>query len=157
MIKKSTKKINILVASGVNLDLLGKREPHIYGLDSLEDMELLVKVELKKWLKRFGGYKVKVKFFQTNDESKFLSELDKGYDGAVINAGAWTHTSLAISDRLKGLALPYVEVHVSDISKREAYRQVNFLKESALASIQGLGIKGYAAGLEKLLSHMFAI
>ncbi len=144
-------KQKILIASGVNLDLLGKRQPEIYGHDTLKDMEALVR---SQWKKRYSKAKFQLVFFQTNDESKLLKEFGKNYAAAVINAGAWTHTSLAIADRLVGLQLPFVEAHVSHVSKREPFRQQSFLKPHAIALVEGHGIKSYWLALEKLMEHL---
>ena len=150
--KKSQPKI--LVASGVNLDLLGRREPEIYGSDTLKDMESLLRKNWQNEAVSFNGSGYQLVFFQSNDEFRFLSELDKGYAGAVINAGAWTHTSLALADRLAGLSLPFVEAHVSDLSKREDFRQRSFLKRHAIEVIQGLGIQSYWVALQILVKYL---
>lgn len=145
------KRPKILIASGVNLDLLGRREPEIYGYDTLKDMQVLLSTQ---WKKMIESQKFSLVFFQSNDEAKFLREFDKGYIGAVINAGAWTHTSLALADRLVGLAIPYVEVHVSDLTKREGLRQHSFLAAHALETIQGQGIRSYLLGLQALVGFL---
>lgn len=145
----------ILIANGVNLDLLGTREPLIYGLSTLDDMAKSLRKFFQQKKKQYGLGSVSLVFFQTNSEEKFLMEFDKGYLGAIVNAGAWSHTSLAIADRLKGLGIPYVEVHVSNLKKRESFRQKSFLKAGALAEVAGLGIKGYELALEKLLIHLY--
>lgn len=150
--KKSQPKI--LVASGVNLDLLGRREPEIYGSDTLKDMESLLRKNWQDEVVSRNGSGYQLVFFQSNDEFRFLSELDKGYAGAVINAGAWTHTSLALADRLAGLSLPFVEAHVSDLSKREDFRQRSFLKRHAIEVIQGLGIQSYWVALQILVKYL---
>jgi 3-dehydroquinate dehydratase-2 len=155
MTRRAHKILKILIASGVNLDLLGRRQPDIYGLDTLSDMEIIVKDALRVWVRDQIDLKIKLVFFQTNSEDVFLREISKDYAGAVINAGAWTHTSLAIADRLLGVSLPYVEVHVSDVKNRESFRKKSFLSEHAIASVSGLGIKSYARGLEALLNHLF--
>lgn len=150
--KKSQPKI--LVASGVNLDLLGRREPEIYGSNTLKDMESLLRKNWQDEVVSRNGSGYQLVFFQSNDEFRFLSELDKGYAGAVINAGAWTHTSLALADRLAGLSLPFVEAHVSDLSKREDFRQRSFLKRHAIEVIQGLGIQSYWVALQILVKYL---
>ncbi len=155
MTRRAQKSVKILIASGVNLDLLGRRQPHIYGTKTLADMEDLLQGCLRKWTGDRNDLKIKLVFFQTNSEEMFLREIAKDYVGAVINAGAWTHTSLAIADRLLGVSLPYVEVHVSDVKKRESFRKNSFLQEHAIASVSGLGIKSYAKGLETLLGYLF--
>ena len=140
----------ILIASGVNLDLLGRRQPDIYGNHTLMDMQKLVK---SQWKKEFLKAPFELVFFQTNDELKFLKEISKNYVGAVINAGAWTHTSLAIADRLLGLQLPFVEAHVSQVSRREDFRKHSFLKPHALGVVEGQGIRSYWLALELLMRH----
>ncbi len=156
MNRRPKKHLKILIANGVNLDLLGLREPHIYGSDTLDDMKKLLRLFIVKWNKKAAHPAIDLVFFQTNSEEKFLMEIGKGYAGAIINAGAWTHTSLAIADRLKGVCLPYVEVHVSNLKKREPFRQNSFLKDAAVAVVAGKGIKGYEVGLIKLLRHLSA-
>jgi 3-dehydroquinate dehydratase II len=160
--KVPTKTLKILIASGVNLDLLGAREPLVYGTSTLLQMEKMVKINFardykSKTGKNYAGKKqYQLHFFQTNDEAKFLKELDRGYVGAVINAGAWTHTSLAIADRLIGLSLPYVEVHVSDLTARETFRQFSYLAQGAVTVIQGHGIESYWLGVEALVHFLHA-
>jgi 3-dehydroquinate dehydratase-2 len=151
-IKRSKKTRKILIASGVNLDLLGSREPRIYGTDTLKDMESLVKKNLAALQRSSKSGSYSLKFFQTNDEAKFLAEISKDYAGAVINAGAWTHTSLAIADRLVGLGLVFVEAHVSDTSKREPFREHSYLAGHAEAVVQGHGIESYWFALKELLA-----
>lgn len=155
MNSRPKKRLKILIANGVNLDLLGAREPEVYGEGTLDDMKHLLRVFLSKWRKDSSAPALDLVFFQTNSEEKFLMEFDKGYVGAIINAGAWSHTSLAIADRLKGVSLPYIEVHVSNLKKREPFRQKSFLKANAVAVVEGLGIKGYEVALRKLLCHLF--
>ena len=154
MKKKNRQNHKILIASGVNLDLLGQRQPDIYGSETLDDMKDLLASKFKQWCKKNGCKKYKLIFFQTNDEAKFLSKISAGFTGAVINAGAWTHTSLALADRLSGLKLPYVEAHVSKIAHREAFRQHSYLAVHALKSIDGLGIRSYWVALESLIEHL---
>ncbi len=154
MTRRAQKTLKILIASGVNLDLLGRRQPDIYGVDTLADMEKLVKISLRAWARDQIDLKIKLVFFQTNSEHSFLHEISKDYAGAVINAGAWTHTSLAVADRLLGVSLPFVEVHVSNVKNRESFRKQSYLREHAITSVSGLGIKSYARGLEALLNHL---
>ena len=135
---------NILIANGVNLDLLGTREPEIYGTQTLADLE-------KKLRKNQG---CTLEFFQTNSEESFLSKITGPWDAVIINPGAWTHTSLALSDRIKGLPFPFVEVHLSHLFTREAIRQVSLTAGSCIGFICGFGLDGYAAALELLVSHL---
>jgi 3-dehydroquinate dehydratase-2 len=148
---KMAKTLKILIANGVNLDLLGRRQPQLYGSSTLKDVESLLRTVSVDYSKK-NNVKIRLKFFQSNNEAEFLQELGRGYDGAVINAGAWTHTSLAIADRLVGLELPFVEVHISDVKKREKYRRFSFMAAHAQKVISGKGIDGYNIGLKMLLS-----
>lgn len=145
--------MNILILSGVNLDLLGTRENHIYGKDTLADMENLLTSEWAQLRKTFPKFsKVGLTFFQSNDEAKFLEMISKKWAGIVINPGAWTHTSLALADRLRGVGIPFVEVHMSNLHAREDFRKVSFLAPHALGVVQGFGIRSYLLGLEGLVS-----
>lgn len=153
-VKRIKKPIKILIASGVNLDLLGRREPLIYGSDTLKDMERLVRTNLAAHQKSSKNMNYSLKFFQTNDEALFLAEISKDYAGAVINAGAWTHTSLALADRLAGVGLLFVEAHVSDLSKRESFRKDSYLAAHASGVVQGHGIESYWLALKKLLAAL---
>ena len=149
--KKKSRSATILIANGVNLDLLGHRETEHYGDFSLLDLERYVRQESPKIGHAAGFDDVDVHFFQTNDETLFLQKLTEGWDGAVVNAGAWTHSSIALSDRLVALDLTFIEVHISNIAKREAFRQKSFLAPHANGVISGLGMDSYAAGLYALL------
>lgn len=144
--------MSYLIASGVNLDLLGRREPNIYGKQTLKDMEELLKSEIPRLQKQYKIKKLQLSFFQSNDEAAFLEELSKDWQGIVINAGAWSHTSLAIADRLAGLGTPYAEVHLSNLSQRESFRHQTYLAAKAVGVVQGFGIESYLLGLEGLLS-----
>ncbi len=147
--------MNILIASGVNLDLLGRREPEIYGHDTLDDMQDLLKSEWPDLKKSFGDTRTLLEFFQTNSEAELLTKLsEKKWAGVVLNAGAWTHTSLALADRLVGLSLCYVEVHVSNTHIREPFRHKSYLAPHAIGVIQGFGIRSYLLGLEALVRHL---
>ncbi len=144
----------ILVANGVNLDLLGRREPAVYGSANLSQLEQQLRVSAPELARVAGGRGVALTFFQSNDEAAFLNELSAGWDGALINPGAWTHTSLALADRLKGLALPFVEVHISNVAGREAFRQQSFSAPHAVGVVHGFGLSSYEAGLLGLLRHL---
>ena len=147
-------KMSIIVANGVNLDLLGRREPEIYGtftLDNLEDYLRCRQTELKLM---FPDGDWQLCFFQSNSENEFFDQLDKDWQGAIINAGAWTHTSLALADRLSALTLPFVEVHISQPSNRQRYRQRSYLAQHALGVVSGFGIDSYLAALVALLAYL---
>lgn len=151
----STKKIfKILVANGVNLDLLGHREPALYGRKSLADINEELASSCSKFYNYFApqAFELVFDFFQSNDESAFIQKLEPGlFDGMLVNAGAWTHTSLAIADRLRGLGVPYVEVHLSEISQREDYRHRSLLASAARGRVSGLGASVYQVGIFALL------
>jgi 3-dehydroquinate dehydratase-2 len=141
----------ILVAQGVNLDLLGKREPEIYGAATLSDIEAQLRADAPSLSLLAGVPVCELSFFQSNSEGEFLAHLSQGFDGILINPGAWTHTSLALADRLKGLAVPYVEVHLSNIASRESIRHVSLTAPAAEGCVSGLGIGSYRVGLLGLL------
>lgn len=146
------KSVKILVANGVNLDLLGQREQEIYGSFTLKDLQNFLLKESAKFAKLFGMQKVELEFFQTNVEAEFLEKLSfSKCNGFLINPGAWTHTSIALGDRLAGLKLKFVEVHISNISAREEFRNKSFSAPYAGGVVYGLGIDSYAVGLYGLI------
>jgi 3-dehydroquinate dehydratase II len=134
----------VLVLQGPNLNLLGTREPEIYGRETLAEIhDGIREVAL--------GLGLDVDFFQSNHEGALIDRLhQRDFDAAIINAGGLTHTSVALRDALLGVARPFVEVHLSDPSKREPFRQTNFLRDVALESIVGQGARGYHLALESL-------
>lgn len=152
---KSTAKrvLNILVAHGVNLDLLGRRETAIYGNATIDAINAQLEESLPSLIELSGAPAVELSFLQSNDEGEFLNALG-GYDGLLINAGAWTHTSLALADRLRGLGVPYVEVHLSNIAAREPFRHHSYLAPAASGIVYGLGTASYVAGLLGLLATL---
>ena len=136
----------IVVVNGPNLNLLGKREPHIYGTRSLEDLNKAVR-------DKAGKLGVEVSLFQSNHEGEIIDFLQKeapGSAGIVINPGAFSHYSLAIFDCLQALALPVVEVHLSNIHAREEFRSKSVTARAARGVITGLGFAGYDLALEYL-------
>ena len=136
--------MKILILNGPNLNLLGKREPEIYGNLSFEDY-------LPKLCERFPQHEID--YFQTNHEGILidkLQEADGQYDAVVMNPGAYAHTSIALADCIRAISVPVVEVHISDISKREPYRQNSFTAEACLNCISGMGIEGYAKAVDAL-------
>ena len=139
------KKIAIL--NGPNLDPLGKREPETYGSASLADLEKALRAEF--------GAKAELEFFQSNHEGELIDCIarlaDAKYAGIVINGGALTHTSVALRDALMGAHLPAVEVHISNIYKREEFRHVSLTAPACTAVITGLGLEGYHAAVRFLL------
>jgi 3-dehydroquinate dehydratase-2 len=137
--------MNILLLNGPNLNLLGTREPHIYGADTLADVESRFAAEAQ-------ALGLSAQCFQTNHEGVMFDRIHAArLDGTafiVINPGGWTHTSVALRDALAGVALPVVEVHVSNVHKREAFRHHSYISGIAEAVIAGLGVFGYSAALQ---------
>ncbi len=136
----------ILVVNGPNLNLLGKREPHIYGTRSLADLTGAVR-------ERADKLGLEVSFFQSNHEGELIDFLQKeapGSTGIVINPGALSHYSLALADCLQSLSIPTVEVHISNIHAREEYRSKSVTARAARGVITGLGFTGYLLALESL-------
>ncbi|MBQ3891066.1 MAG: type II 3-dehydroquinate dehydratase [Lachnospiraceae bacterium] len=139
--------MNIRVINGPNLNMLGIREPGIYGK---EDYKALCE-KIKKHAKEKG---VKVKLLQSNHEGDLVSFIQKAYkkdDAIVINPGAYTHTSIAILDAAKAVGLPIVEVHISDVSKREDFRQVSYIRSACVKTITGHGTDGYLEAIDYLI------
>jgi 3-dehydroquinate dehydratase-2 len=141
---------SILVISGPNLNLLGTREASIYGRQTLADIER----ELTQAADRL---KVRVAFFQSNHEGALIDRIQaarpEGVEFIIINAGAYTHTSVALRDALAAVAIPFVEVHLSNIHRRERFRRTSYLADQALGSIVGLGAAGYRLALEFAAAH----
>lgn len=138
--------MKILVINGVNLNMLGIREPDLYGKNDYKALVKSVKMHAKKIC-------VKVKCFQSNSESEIVSVIQRAYrrfDGIVLNAGAYTHTSVAILDALKAVQIPTVEVHITDINTREEFRKKSYISLYAEKSIAGKGIAGYTDALDYL-------
>jgi len=142
--------IKILVINGPNLNLLGEREPEIYGRLTLEDI-------VKEMDKYIVNKSVELKHFQSNHEGEiidFIHKYRKWADGILINPAALTHYSYSLRDAISGLNLPTVEVHLSDITKREAFRQNSVIKDVCLDQISGLGLNSYLRGLDMLIEKL---
>ncbi len=142
---------NILIANGVNLDLLGTREVDVYGQDNIKDLEALVRSNADSCAKIAGFDSCDLTFYQSNDEAEFLKHLTKKWDGVVINPAAWTHTSLALADRLKAMNTAFVEVHISNLAQREEFRKHSHSACHARGVVYGLGFDSYLSGLLGLL------
>ncbi len=148
------RRFRILVANGVNLDLLGQRDPEHYGLDGLGEIEQKLN-EFAVQLHGLWPHMVfDLSFFQSNDERVFLEHFDQGWDGVLLNAGAWTHTSLALADRLAALRLPFVEVHLSNLARREDFRHKSYTAAQSLGVVYGFGTDSYLTGLVGLLLQL---
>lgn len=140
--------MNILVINGPNLNLLGLREPELYGRRTYSDLVEMIRAEAQ----RLG---VAVEFVQSNHEGALVDAIQTAYgkqDGIVINPGAYTHTSIAILDAVKAVGIPTVEVHISDPDAREAFRRVSYIRSACIASIKGHGLEGYLEALRLLVS-----
>ena len=143
--------MKILVLNGPNLNLLGEREPEIYGYTTLKDIEN----EILEYSKAFEG--VEIDFFQSNHEGEIVDKIQsaKGvYDGIVINPAAYTHTSVAIADAIKAVNLPAVEIHLSNINLREDFRKKSITASSCIGQISGFGKNSYLAGLYCLIKYL---
>ena len=144
--------MNILILNGPNLNLLGQREPGIYGNETYGN--LCTQIEEKA--KSLG---VGVEVRQTNHEGvlvDWIQQAPEAFDAIVINPAAYTHTSVAILDAAKAVGLPMVEVHISDVSKREAFRQVSYIRAACKKTIVGHGFAGYLEAMEYLVKEMEA-
>ena len=143
--------MEILVLNGPNLNLLGMREPEIYGNRTYMDLEKLIEDHCKM-------RKIHVKIKQTNHEGLLVDYIQEAFfdqiDGIIINPAAYTHTSVAILDALKAVKIPCVEVHISNPDEREAYRQVSYVREACLATIKGKGLEGYLEAIDKLIAYI---
>ena len=141
-----TKRKNILILNGPNLNLLGIRQPEIYGSRTLEDLEEMC-------ISKGKACSMNIIFEQTNSESKlvtFIQEAINTSDGIIINAAAYSHTSVAILDALNAFPGYVIEVHISDISKREEFRQFSYVSLRANHVIMGRGLEGYIEAIEKI-------
>ncbi|MGZ8501480.1 MAG: type II 3-dehydroquinate dehydratase [Candidatus Limnocylindrales bacterium] len=140
----------VLVLQGPNLDLLGSREPEIYGHETLDEMHAGI-------ARRAAELGLAVDFFQSNHEGALIDRLHlRNFDVAIVNAGGLTHTSVALRDALMGIDRPFIEVHLSDPSTREPFRAVNFLRDVALESIVGQRSRGYHLALESITRRVAA-
>ncbi|KAJ9626706.1 3-dehydroquinate dehydratase, type II [Exophiala oligosperma] len=135
----------ILLINGPNLNLLGTREPAIYGSTTLKDVEDSMYQQASK-------YNLKLSSFQSNHEGHIVDRIhsayEEGIDAVIINPAAFTHTSVALRDALAGLDIPFVELHISNVHKREPFRHHSYLSDKAEGVIAGLGVFGYIAALE---------
>ncbi|MGZ3863416.1 MAG: type II 3-dehydroquinate dehydratase [Bacteroidia bacterium] len=137
--------MEILIINGPNLNLLGTREPGVYGNQTFEEYLATLKKKYPKVL---------IEYFQSNVEGEIINELhraDKKYQGIILNAGAYTHTSIAIADAVAGISIPVIEVHISNIFAREDYRHVSYLAKHCKGSVSGFGLKGYELALQSFL------
>ena len=137
--------MKILILNGPNLNLIGKREPEIYGSVSFETY-------LEHLKSQFSQHQIV--YYQSNHEGCLidkLQEADGDYDAVVMNPGGYAHTSIALADCIRAISIPVVEVHISDITRREPYRKHSFTAEACMKCISGLGLEGYAKAIEMLM------
>ena len=146
-----SKNISILVIQGPNLNLLGTREPEVYGKTSMEDIHNKLGTISK-------SNAVELSTFQSNHEGELIDCVQKakqdGVNFIIINPGAFTHTSVALRDALAGVAIPFIEVHLSNIHRREEFRKHSYLSDIAIGVICGLGAIGYELALEAAIAHL---
>lgn len=140
--------MKILVLNGPNINMLGIREPHIYGSQTYNDLLDKIKAYADKKC-------VDVSFFQSNHEGDLVDAIQKAYfdkvDGIVINPAAYTHTSVAILDALKAVSIPTIEVHISKVEERDSFRQISYVRQVAIKTITGKGFDGYLEAIDALL------
>lgn len=139
--------MKILVINGPNLNMLGIREPGIYGQTTYNDLVNMIKEYCDK-------RNIEVDFYQSNHEGDLVDAIQGAYfshtDGIIINPGAYTHTSIALLDALKAVSIPTVEVHISDVDSREEFRKTSYIRPACIATIAGEGTMGYCKAVEKL-------
>ncbi|SFS10460.1 type II 3-dehydroquinate dehydratase [Yoonia litorea] len=140
----------ILILNGPNLNLLGTRQPEVYGRTTLADIEAMCAAKA-------ADMGVEVTCYQSNHEGALIDQIHAArevYDGIVLNAGAYTHTSVALMDAIVSASLPVVELHLSNIHAREAFRHKSFIAPVAVGQICGFGAAGYPLAMEALVSHL---
>lgn len=140
-------KMQILILNGPNLNLLGKREPEVYGKETFTD-----------YLQRLKELypEVEISYFQSNIEGELINKIHEAgfsYGGIILNAGAYTHTSIALADAIAAVQTPVVEVHISNTAKREAFRHVSYLTAVCKGMIMGFGLKSYELALLSLINR----
>lgn len=141
--------VQIIIINGPNLNLLGVRQPEIYGTTRFEDYFADLET-------MFPDYNLH--YYQSNHEGDIIDKLHQtgfSYHGIILNAGGFTHTSVSIADALKAITTPVIEVHISDIYNREPFRQVNYIRESSIHSIIGKGLDGYREAIEYFIREVF--
>ena len=140
--------MKILVINGPNMNMLGIRQPEIYGHATYEDLKSMIAGEAE----RLGA---EVLFFQSNHEGALVDAIQQAYfdgmEGIILNPAAYTHTSVALLDALKAVAIPTVEVHISDVAAREDFRQISYVRPACIATVTGRGFEGYLDAMDILL------
>ena len=142
--------MNILLINGPNLNLLGAREPEIYGNQTLDQLE-------KELMQIAKKNEIKLECYQSNHEGKIVDKIQASFgnvNGILINAGALTHTSIALRDALVGSYIPFIELHISNIFNRERFRKESFLTDKAIGIISGFGVYSYFLSLEAIINYL---
>ena len=141
--------MKILVINGPNLNMLGIREPGIYGTENYNSLLEKISAHAKE-------KNIEADFFQSNHEGALVDKIQEAYgvfDGIVINPGAYTHTSIALLDAVKSVCIPTVEVHISKVEEREDFRQISYIRLACIATITGKGFDGYLEAIDTLLEN----
>ena len=143
--------MKLLILNGPNLNLLGIREPSIYGRETYADLCERIKTHAQ-------DRGIEVRLVQSNHEGDLVNAIQQayfdGFDGIVMNPGAYIHTSIALLDALKGVSLPAVEVHISDPDAREEFRKISYVRAACVATIKGHGTAGYIEAIDLLMTHI---
>jgi len=142
--------LNILILNGPNLNLLGTRQPKVYGSTTLEEIA-------KNCREKARDLEMKIDFRQSNHEGELIDWIHQAkgqFDGLIINAGAYTHTSIALHDAILSVEIPTLELHLSNIKEREEFRHISYIEPVAFTAIMGHGPKGYLMALEAIKSHL---
>ena len=143
--------MRILVINGPNMNLLGVRQPEIYGHTTYDDLLAMIRAEA-------DTLGVEVSFFQSNHEGALVDAIHQAYfdkvDGIVINPAAYTHTSVALLDAVKAVGIPTVEIHISDPDTREDFRHISYIRAACIATVRGHGLPGYLEALRLLVNHL---
>ena len=142
--------MKILVINGPNLNFLGIREPNVYGKETYQDLCNLIEAYVE-------NKNIEVEIYQSNHEGDLVDRIQQAYfdqvDGIIINPGAYTHTSIALLDAVKSVNIKTIEVHLSDVTKREDFRQVSYIRMACVKSIMGKGFLGYKEAIEYFLNN----
>lgn len=145
--------MKLLILNGPNLNLLGIREPDIYGHETFADLC----DRIRAYAEQKG---IEVRLGQSNHEGDLVDAIQEayfdGFDGIVINPGAYTHTSIALLDAVKGVGLPCVEVHISDPDTREEFRKISYIRSACISTVKGQGTAGYFTAIDQLIAHLEA-
>ncbi len=142
--------MKLLVLNGPNLNMLGLREPSVYGVETYADLCDKIRAHAK-------ARGAEVELYQSNHEGDLVDRIQAAYgdaDGIVINPGAYTHTSIALLDAVKAVSIPTVEVHISDVTKREAFRQVSYIRQACVKTVMGHGTDGYLEAIDFLIETL---